>query len=38
MVHALRQLIVTNQGYGIALEALAAIEDADRAGYSLPEL
>jgi enoyl-CoA hydratase/carnithine racemase len=38
MVHTMRQLIVANQGYGLALEALAAIEDRDRAGYSLPEL
>jgi enoyl-CoA hydratase/carnithine racemase len=37
-VHPIRQLIVANQGYGIALEALAAIEDADRAGYALPAL
>lgn len=38
IVHPVRQLIVANQGYGLALEALAAIEDADRAGYQLPEL
>jgi enoyl-CoA hydratase/carnithine racemase len=38
MVHPIRQLIVANQGYGLALEALAAIDDADRAGYELPEL
>jgi enoyl-CoA hydratase/carnithine racemase len=36
--HTIRQVIVANQGYGLALEALAAIEDAERAGYSLPEL
>jgi enoyl-CoA hydratase/carnithine racemase len=36
--HTVRQLIVANQGYGLTLEALAAIEDADRGGYTLPEL
>jgi enoyl-CoA hydratase/carnithine racemase len=36
MNHTVRQLIVANQGYGLTLEALAAVEDSDKAGYTLP--
>lgn len=37
MVHTIRQLLVANQGYGLALEALASIQDADRGGFTLAE-
>jgi enoyl-CoA hydratase/carnithine racemase len=37
MVHTIRQLLVANHGYGIALEALASIQDADRSGFTMAE-
>jgi len=36
-VHTIRQMLVANQGYGLALEALASIQDADRGGFTLAE-
>ena len=36
--HTLRQLLIANQGYGLMLEGMAAIEDsATRTGYVLEE-
>ena len=33
--HTIRQLIIANQGYGVMLEGMAAVEDSDKAGYVL---
>jgi enoyl-CoA hydratase/carnithine racemase len=36
--HTIRQLLVTNHGYGLMLEGMACVDDADRGGgYQLPE-
>jgi enoyl-CoA hydratase/carnithine racemase len=35
LVHTIRQLLVANQGYGVMLEGMAAIDDQHRAGYTL---
>jgi enoyl-CoA hydratase/carnithine racemase len=33
--HAIRQQVLAGQGYGVMLEGMAAIDDSDRAGYTL---
>ena len=36
--HTIRQLLVANHGYGLMLEGMACVDDADRGGgYELPE-